>query len=493
MRRHPRRVELEAWFDGEGPDEIAWHVSSCRSCFAHVERMSRLRQAVRVGLGTVPSSHSPVPAPSPVMSGEAADTTSVPSAAPVVSVNHKRHVLAVAVPVVVLVLAGLLVGVSRVQLHGTLSSSSAAKASSAASAARHGGATAAAGSAEGPSLPAASSAEAGAGATGNQSPGSNTPRALFGVPGAAGVLSLAVIVPTTGPDAALGAEITDAVEHAVHDADAAGGVDGAAVQLTVVSAEDGSAVDALSGQVDAVVGGFGAPVPAGLPWILPADPYAAGTDVVATELSPQAAGARLGEGLLQRGGSGTVGVVVGSGPDTALETGLAQEVPVSTVSMGPSGACVPALASLQQQGVDAVAVAGSPAQASSCLTAMADLAWSPPDGVLLAPSAAYAGVGTQGVVPTGSLYTVLGLPWPQSASPGASQFRAAVPGVSSYQALVSYAAVEMAVQVARATGALSMPSLSSGTWQNDLYDFAGITNVGAQVVELSSGSRVSAP
>ncbi|HXW31561.1 MAG TPA: ABC transporter substrate-binding protein, partial [Acidimicrobiales bacterium] len=475
-------MELEAWFDGEGPDGLAWHLSSCRSCFAHVEKMSRLRQAVRVGLGTMsPPPMPPVPAPSAMVTGRASDTASVPAGAPAGPENHRRHLLAVGVSVAVVLLAGLLVGVGRVQLHGRLSSSSATKGSSAGGAARHGGTTASTGSAEASAPPAVSSAEAGAGAPGNQSPGSNAPRVLFGLPGQSGALSLAVIVPTTGPDAALGAQITDAVERAVHEADAAGGVDGAPLQLTVVSAEDSAAVAALSGQVDAVVGGFGAPVPAGLPWILPADPYAAGTDVVATELSPQAAGERLGQQLLQRAASGTVGVVVGSGPDTALETGLAQEVPVSPVAMPANGACLPALASLQQQGVDAVAVAGSPAQASSCLTALADLAWSPPDGVLLAPSAAYAGVGSQGVVPTGSLYTVLGLPWPQSAGPGASQFRAAVPGVSSYQALVSYAAVEMAVQVARSAGALSMASLSAGTWQNDLYDFAGITNVGAQV------------
>jgi hypothetical protein len=102
-------------------------------------------------------------------------------------------------------------------------------------------------------------------------------------------------------------------------------------------------------------------------------------------------------------------------------------------------------------------------------------------------------VSAAGLVPGTAVYTVLGLPWPGSSNPGAARFRSEVPGVSSYRALVSFAAVEMAVQVARSSGALQLDRIAGGSWQNDLYDFAGVANVGAQVVQQSAGGWISAP
>jgi hypothetical protein len=402
----------------------------------------------------------------------------------------------VVVPTAAVLLAAAVIGFSQVRLHDRLSADR--RAAHAASASTSGGSGHSSSTspkgAEPGSATSSAQTRGGAAASGAAVSGSSAGGSKGSGPASlAGALKLAVFVPTQGAAAAEGVEVSDAVRRAVADANESGGVGGVPVQLTVVPAEDGAAVAGLADVASAVVGGFGSAPASTVPWILPADPWAGSAGVVAAELTPAEAGARLGQDLLRRGATGVVGVVVGSGPDTALENGLAQEVQVAPVSAPSSGACVPALTALEAEGVEAVAIAGSPALAASCASAFGTLAWAPPDGILLAPSAAYGGVTSAGVVPGASLYTVLGLPWPESSNPGAARFRSEVPGVSSYRALVSFAAVELAVQVARSTGSLSLDRIAAGSWQSDLYDFAGTANVGAQVVEQSAGSWVSAP
>lgn len=489
-KRHPSQMQLEAWFDGEGPEELGWHLAECRSCFEHVETLAHIRAALRKATA---DKLLPAPVPEPAGGGQEVGSSRRLS-------NSGLRVLA-AVPVVVMVLAGVLIGISQVEFRGTLSSSagSSGLSSGLAGVATRPGGGSVAGSGSDSSVGATSHATglswAAAGQRGRLPAAPTAPGfvPLGAVPGVPGPLMLAVIVPTEGTAAAEGTEIADAARKAVAEANDSGGVNGQPVHLDVVSAEDGAAVAALDGQVSAAVGGFDAGPPADVPWLLPADPWANGATIVSTELAPAEAGARLGQDLLRRGATGPIGVVVGTGPDTALGTGLAEEVPVDTVNAPSNGACVPALAALESQGVQAVAIAGSPQLAMSCSAAFASIAWSPPYGVLLAPSAAYAGVTSAGVIPGTSVYTVLGLPWPESQSPGATRFRSELPGVSSYRALVSFAAVEMAVQVARATHTLSMAAVADGTWQNDLYDFAGTNNVGAQVVQASPEGWVTAP
>ena len=84
--------------------------------------------------------------------------------------------------------------------------------------------------------------------------------------------------------------------------------------------------------------------------------------------------------------------------------------------------------------------------------------------------------------------TVLGLPWPLSDSPGVKRFRAAVPNSASYRALESFAAAELAVKVARASGGrnISVADVARGTWKTDLLDFQGTTNNAAGVVVLGN-------
>jgi len=498
-KRHPSPMQLQAWFDGEAVDGIGWHLASCESCFAHVEELARLRNVLRLAFADVGddagvADDAALAFDSDVDAADFDAASEPPSEVSryLVARARWRTRALVAVPVAVLLVAGLVLGVSQVPFHGALSSAPGPRSGSATGPAGRFGSgdypvsglsQGSMGGSAGGSAALRTSASSGRSGSG--------PAAGLGV-GGVGPLSLAVIVPTQGTDAAQGSQVVEAVREAVHEANASGGVAGTPVQLTVVSAEDPAAVAALAGQVTAVAGGFDAAAPDGVPWILPADPWAGGDSTVATELSPAQAGARLGQNLVQQGHGGTVGVVMGTGPDTALETGLAQVVPVTTVAAPSSGACVPAASSLESEGVTAIAVAGSPALAASCAAALGAMGWSPPNGMLLAPSAAYQGVGGFGLVPTTTLYTVLGLPWPEGTSPGAARFRSAVPGASSYRALVSYAAVELAVQAAR-DGALNMALLSGGVWHNDLYDFSGLSNVGATVVESNAGVWSPAP
>jgi hypothetical protein len=482
-------MQLEAWFDGEAldgavPADFSGHVTSCPACFRHLETLSRLRVAIH-RVGGAP------------LAPDLSAPERISALAPLPGRERKWSRALVAVPAALALLAAAAVGVSQVRLHDRLSADRSVGGNAPSSSSSGGtGASSSGARSGGVSGASPSSTQARNASTGSASAVSGSPSGASkgtGPTGLAGPLTLAVIVPTQGTAAAEGVEVTDAVRQAVAEANHSGGVGGAAVQLTVVPAEDSAAVAGLAGTVTAVVGGFGNAPASSVPWLLPADPWVSGVSVVASELTPAEAGARLGQDLLRRGATGVVGVVVGSGPDTALETGLAQEVRVAPVSAPSTGACLPALTALEAQGVEAVAIAGSPTLAASCASAFGSLAWAPPDGILVAPSAAYGGVTSAGVVPGTSVYTVLGLPWPESSNPGAARFRSEVPGASSYRALVSFAAVELAVQVARSTGSLSLAKIASGSWQSDLYDFAGTANVGAQVVQQSAGSWVSAP
>jgi hypothetical protein len=486
LRRHPSHLELEAWFDGESPESLGWHISSCTRCLAHVERLSKVR-AVFIA--------APVPVGATVGKSDAIRAPAVAGADGVARVRYRPLVAATAVVVAL----GALAGLGEGPLHGALftnASSSRAGAQGHAGHARNGsvtGTTAPGSSSGGHGSAAATSGALGSAGGTRTTPSGSAPGASVLAP-----LRLAVIVPTTGTAAAEGAQVAEAVQKAVAEADAAGGVHGAPVRLTVVPAEDAAAIAALPGHVDAVVGGFGAAPPPGVPWLLPADP-ALGQgqgSVVAAEPSQAATGAHLADDLVQRGYSGTVGVVNGGGPDAALADGIAGVLPISQVPVSAGQSCVPAVQSLTAPGatkIVALAVAGPPSMAASCLSALAALSavqW-PPGGILVAPSAAYDGANDTAVAH--NVTTVLGLPWPTSSSAGATRFRAVVPGVSSYRALVSFAATEMAVEVARDTGTLTMAALSSGTWRSDLIDYAGISNDAEQVVVDGTNGWAAGP
>lgn len=296
-------------------------------------------------------------------------------------------------------------------------------------------------------------------------PGSTAPPARF-------VLRLGLVVPTRGAGAAEGAEVATTVRRRVDAANATGGVGGSPVELVVAAAEDESAVAALPGRVSVLVGGFGAAPPTGVSWLFPADPSVGSAGVVPAEASPEVAGQQVGDLLARQRLGGPVGVVVGSGPESALAAGLASRVPTTTAAAVPGTSCVSEVASLRRDGAVALAVAGPPELAARCLRAAAQALWSPPFGTIVAPSAAYAGLDS--VNEARGARTVLALPWPTSPGNGPARFRAAG-GARSYRALVSFAATELAIEVARQKGAVSTATVAAGTWRSDLFEMTGIS------------------
>ena len=47
LRRHPRPVELGAWFDDEGDPAVGDHVTGCVRCLARGRELGRLRGRLR--------------------------------------------------------------------------------------------------------------------------------------------------------------------------------------------------------------------------------------------------------------------------------------------------------------------------------------------------------------------------------------------------------------------------------------------------------------
>jgi hypothetical protein len=113
------------------------------------------------------------------------------------------------------------------------------------------------------------------------------------------------------------------------------------------------------------------------------------------------------------------------------------------------------------------------------------LAFAPPDGILLAPSAAYDGVERS--VDFNGARTVLGLPWPTDTGSGPSRFRAT--GSNTYAGLVAFAATELAITMARTADGIT-PAALDGPWRTDLLDVAQGQNHGCGVVEISNGQWV---
>jgi hypothetical protein len=261
------------------------------------------------------------------------------------------------------------------------------------------------------------------------------------------------------------------------------------VTLVVADATDPADVAALAGRADVLVGGFGATGPEGIPRLFPAEPLAVGDRVVPAALSPREAGTRLAEALAEKSFDGTVGVVIGDGPDAALAEGLSGRLPVLRAPAEPGTTCDRELFSLRRRGVSAVAIAGSPELAAECADAGARMAWRPRGGMLLAPDAAYARLEDRLTV--GGASTVLGLTFPTEDRPGAARYRADVEGPPSYRALVSYAGVELAVRVARAQGTVDPVRVRQSRWSSDLFDI-GPGRDDPEVVTASFG-RWSAP
>ncbi|PLS76507.1 MAG: hypothetical protein CYG61_01750 [Actinobacteria bacterium] len=466
--RHPHKLALGAWFDGEGFEGVGSHVARCGRCRRRAAELARVRSWLRAQ-------------PFVAMSDEVDEPQRSP---------HRWRPVVVAA----LLLFAYLVAPGRGARDSGRSPSGPLGAL-------------ATGTAEAPASPSSTLAEE------NLSPARDSstpgPAAVAGEssrPGAEGRLGppvsaarrpaltsplrLGLVVPTIGPLAREGAEVRDVVQRRVEAANTSGGVAGVPIELVVVAAEDRAAIDAMAKAVNAIVGGFGAEITTTTPWLFPADPSVAGPNVVPVEGSSRSVGAQLASALRTEGLLGVVGVIIGTGPDTALAAGLASRSNVTTVVARKNTTCLREIATLRRAGAMTLAVAGDSDLAVSCVRAASHLPWQPRVGPLLAPSAAYAGIASLPEA-TGAR-TVLSLPSPMSSAPGAARFRATTAS-QSYRALVSYAATELAIDVARQTGTVSLASMAGRAWHSDLVDVEGVTNRAGSISSAFLGTWVAVP
>ena len=445
MIGHPRGRALGAWFDGEiaepAGQRITAHVAACERCQARVADLRRIGGALRGE--PMPARPARVRRPLPVLSA----------------------VLAAA-------LLGFVAGNrSTPSITGGQPASSAKQVSAARAAAppaSHGSAAASADAPAGSRVaePTAHRSEPSAPAAAASPP---LPHRL----------RLGVMLPPAdraGPaaDWPPAADAADALKAAKAAADAAnlsGGVGGEPVEIVPLTA--GSPVT----DVDALVGGWGAATP-GQTWVLPADPAFTGSNVIAAEVSAAAAGKALAAASGSRLHGGAIGVVIGDGPEATFSEGLAAGAPTITAEPSRDGLCDEAVARLRSKGARALAVAGTPPLALACADAALRLGWAPPGGLLLAPSAVYAGLERHTSVL--GARTVLGLPWPSGDSPGARRFRATTHS-TSYRAMVTFAATEVAIAAARSGAPLTAAGLN-GSWHSDLITLDGGVNRSASVV-----------
>lgn len=461
MGRHPRKIDLATWFDGEGSDRVGGHVLRCHRCQRHVDELARLRSWLRAQ--PFVAMRDPDDAPSPVPERRRARRPLVAAAALVATV--------------------MVVAESGDAPSGLDAASSGTTTTMVERTDRITVVDVPEDDVR-PVVSELATPESSAGSLA-PSPSNARPRQTT----VANPLRLGLIVPTTGALAAEGAEVAAVVRQRVDAANAAGGVAGVPVELATAPAENPDAVAQLGGKVDALVGGFGAAAaPGDTPWLLPADPTLSGPNVVPAELTSRLAGSELAGVLRRQGLNGVVGVVVGPGPDSALAAGLASRTATTSVTAREGTSCVPEVTALRRTGAVALAVAGPPDLAARCMKAAFQVLWLPAFGTVLAPSAAYAGLHT---MPEAiGARTVLGLPWPTADTPGAARFRSTTRS-TSYRALVSYAATELAIEVARQKGGVSVQAVEQGTWRSDLFDMDGVDSRVSNLVAAFLGTWLS--
>lgn len=468
ITRHPHKLAIAAWFDGEGSESVGAHVARCNRCRRHAADLARVRSWLRAQ-------------PFVAMTEDEADE-------PTGSRHRWRPVMVAA-----LLIFAYLVGPNRA---GNLLDRSPRSPLGALGDGRSGSSfppalpsgNPAGGAAEPAERvsPAPAAGPGGAdGTAGTRAPEGGSRRTSPVVP-----LQLGLVIPTSGPLAREGIEVRDVVQRRVEAANNSGGVAGVRVELVVTPAEDRAAIDAMAGAVDAIVGGFGTDITTTTPWIFPADPLVTGPNVVPAEAPARVVGEQLAEDLRDELSFGLVGVVVGSGPDGALAAGLASKTQVTTVAARKNTSCLAEIATLRRAGAMTLAVAGDSDLVVSCIRAASRTAWNPRLGPLVAPSSAYAGIASLSEA-TGAR-TVLALPWPTSSAPGAARFRANTVS-QSYRALVSYAATELAIDVARQTGTVSLASMAGRAWPSDLFTVDGVTNRVGSTASALFGAWITVP
>jgi ABC-type branched-subunit amino acid transport system substrate-binding protein len=459
MRRHPRRRTLTAWYDLEADDpRVTAHIGGCARCATLVRQLAAVDAAVNPTHWTRDAAAARV------------DHTGAWRATPGRGLLASFAIVAVALAATVPAHGSP--GRFVASAFGFLGAESNPNPSLSASSPAAGGSSGARAPAANRSVP----------ADGGQVRPLSGAAASDARERSVEAIRLAIVVPTRGPDSAHAADVIRAVRAAVDAANASGGVNDLPVQLQVVAAEALASTD-LSG-VSAFVGGWATSGSA--PWLMPSGPSDAPDVVVAADPSPAVAGKLLGDALAARNPSAVVGVVrvTGAATEAELASGFGQSNHVVEVVARPDSGCDREINSLQAQGATALAIAAPAGLAARCLNAAASRGWSPADGLFVPPTAAYSGLAK--FASAAGAETVLGLPWPTSPDAGARRFRART-GSTSYAAEAAFAATELAVQVSRASGTVTLSDIAAGTWSSDLYDYVGTTSASARIVQAHAG------
>lgn len=427
LRRHPDGESLSAWYDGEVVDpRLSAHVDGCERCWATVRRFVDVDEALRAG---------PLPPRAEVRSRPGkrslAATLTVGAVAVVLVAapwdQHRSPQRVASAGASSTVAPVPVESVDRPHVQPPPDPAGGTPATSGGTPATSGGSHAVA-------------------------PGVDVPRRLrLGVPLPGGD-------PRSSP---LAAEVWHAAQVAV------AGSDG--VEVVPVTAGD----QAPAG-IDAVVGGWSATAPV---LVQTADGV-----IVAADPDPEQAGARLAAAAV--GDAELVGVIRGSGADTAFGDGAAATRRVVSVDLAQGSSCDREVRSLLAQGAAAIALAVPPPAVRTCIAAVEALGARPPRGVLVPPSMtlepespAVAGLDVLGLA---------GLPMPTSDTPGAARFRE-LTGARSYRAMLTFAGVELAVALHAAGPDVASAWRREPTWHSDLVAYERGRNLGIHVVRASGG------
>lgn len=474
-RRHPTSMQLMAWHDGELPGrELTLHVQRCGRCWKEVASLAAVDAAVREDAGV----------PSPRDAGPAT-TASRPDPAPA---RQTRLARALAVALVVALLAVTLGPGVQFDL-GRTSIARAVRAASGPDGttvtrppAPEGAPTTTTPSTQASTATNGPVDNAGTGGPPRKpaSAPSTLPQPAAPVPEDPLVLGLPL--PRVTQNLADREDVIRSVQSVIEVANAAGGIGGRAVKLRIVDADTQS----VPADVDVLVGGMsgaaGPDVAPQLSWLLPADGLALRGNAVSLEPDPATAGAIIAATL-----ASTVAAAVLDDGGSQVPFGdsiAAARKTVARLGVGVDDTCDRQILSARRAGATALALALDERALPRCLAAVGRAAWAPPGGILVPTYAAYRpGLNTSGL----GLQTVLGAPWPASADEGARRFRDSAKA-SSYAGLVSFAAAELAIAVARSNGGIvNAATARNGSWRTDLIVLEAGTNVALRVVRARAG------
>ncbi len=469
--RHPRGVQLTAWHDGELDDSaLSAHIESCARCWRAVATMTKVDAAVRGG--TI----------DPVVAGP----TLSPRRLPTVTAGVSLALVAAAV--VVMLAPAISIDASKARFFGR----PAANGSGVLDDSSVGGPAVTTSTAMLESdgdRPTDRDAEREGSAPSLATPPGPRPSPPSGETPPSAVVALRIGLPLPGGETSTAldtADILRSARSALDAANGAGGIGGRPIELHVLDA------DALDvSDVDLLVGGLpgrsGADT-SGRLWILPADSRVGGSNVIGVLPAPADYGRLIADAWTPAGKQRTFILQDSSEQRRIAEAFTAKDPGAVRLSVGDR--CEESLSEARGRGASSLVLALDRPTLEGCAAALRRIGWVP-SGQLLVPG--YVAFGTSPFPPAADVRALLGVPWPTWDETGPARFRQATKSLS-YRALVTFASVELAVAVARASeGQVTGSAVLGGAWRSDLLALDGTTNVGLRPARLVPGGWVPDP